>query len=187
MNLETLHSKEAVLLVDRRPELWPHCLFVTISPNPKLKHTLYKRNNGKRISVKVPYGKLPQRCQFEYCLRIVRSSYIYSHDTKLFGTWELNKDGNVHLHMILCDTHLQNKSQLQMFQRDVLNSELVFQNLAKGMIDYMNSIVFVNDSVEKRFDYLIKDIDMNLQIMPYFYHNCPVSAQIKDLAIDLVL
>jgi len=174
MDLQLITEKQAVLLVDRRPESWPHCMFVTISPNPKHKHKTFRfNNNGKRTSVQIPYGKLTQFDQYHYCLRVVRSTYLYSSDTKIFGTWELNLQGNVHFHLLISDPQITNDTHLKMFQRDVLNSNLVFSNLTKGMIDYMNNIVFVNDSVKDRFKYILKDMDVNLQIYPYYAHNLP--------------
>ena len=173
MNITTIKESSAISLVDRRPEKWPHAIFATISPNPKTLHHVLRPFNGRKINAKIPYGKLPQRIQYEYCLRVVKQ-YIYSTKTKIFGTWELNKEGNVHFHLILSDPCLTNITDLQMFRRDILNSEIVMKNLSKKLIDYMNNIVFVNDTIEERFKYITKDIDMNLCILPYYQLNCPM-------------
>lgn len=166
----------AVALVDRRKQSWPNAVFCTISPNPATKHGNDVIVRGKKTRVQVPYGKLPQRKQYDYCLRVL-NEYINTEDTKIFGTWELNKDGNVHFHFILSDPKIKNETSLQIFRRDILNTELVMRNLSnKKMIDYMNNIVFVNDSVEKRIDYITKDMDMNLEIMPYYYRNIDLSS-----------
>lgn len=166
----------AVALVDRRKQSWPNAVFCTISPNPATKHGNDVIVRGKKTKVQVPYGKLPQRKQYEYCLRVL-NEYINTDETKIFGTWELNKDGNVHFHFILTDPKIKNETSLQIFRRDILNTELVMRNLSnKKMIDYMNNIVFVNDSVEKRIDYITKDMQMNLEIMPYFYRNIDLSS-----------
>jgi len=183
MNLHSISDEKAVSLVDRRSDRWPHCIFATISPNPKVKHSVTKMINGRKTTLQMPYGKLPQRVQHDYLLRVIRSSYVYSEDTKIFGTWELNKDGNVHFHLIMTDPHLKNVTDLKMFQRDVLNSELVMKNLSKGMVDYMNNIVFVNDSPEARFKYITKDMKYNLPIMPYFYKNLPIQENITDVIV----
>jgi len=171
MQLEYSILPAAIALVDRRPEIWPHAIFATISPNPKVKHTIKQIVNGKTTTVKKPYGMLPQRVQFEYCTRIVKSAYIFSLETKIFGTWELNKEGNVHFHLILSDPFICNKSALSIFQRDVMNNHLVTLNLVKSKSpkDFMNNIVFVNDSVEARIKYMTKDMHMNLPILPYYY------------------
>lgn len=175
MNIEFLHDRAAVALVDRRPQEWSNALWVTISPNPKALHECWKvvtSKDGfrqKKVSVKIPYGKLPQQQQYDYCIKVIRTCYNYSDDTKIFGTWELNKQGDVHFHFIMTDPSIRGQTTLKMFQRDILNCETVIKNLSKGMIDYMNNIVFVNDSIEKRFEYMTKDISENLGLMPYYY------------------
>lgn len=161
-------TKAGVPLVDPRPESWPYALFVTISPNPNTKHAIYKTINGKRTTVQIPYGKLPQKVQYDYCMRVVKSAYNISKDTKLFGIWELNKSGNVHFHMILTDPTVKGKTSLAIMQRDVLNSEIVMKNLSKKMIDYMNNIVVVNDSITERLEYMLKDYEENITIMDYY-------------------
>ena len=132
-------------------------IFATISPNPNVKIPVTRRFNGKKINAKMPYGKLPQRNQYEYCIRMLRSAYNYSHEVKIYGTWELNKSGNVHLHLLFYDPNIQSKTELEIFRRDVLNSELVLKNLSKKLVDYCNNIVYVNDGVSDRLLYMDKD------------------------------
>lgn len=172
MQLEYTNLTSAVALVDRRPQSWKNALFCTISPNPNTKHTVIQNLNGKKTTIKKSYGMLKQSVQYEYCCRIVRSAYMFSHDTKIFGTWELNKSGNVHFHLIMTDPFICNKSSLAIFQRDVMNNYLVILNMCKSKNpkDMMNNIVFVNDTIEKRMIYMTKEMDMNLPIMPYFYY-----------------
>lgn len=174
MEFTEISTEAAVALVDRRPgtATWPYPLFCTISPNPNTKHAIYKSVNGKRITVQMPYGKLPQRVQHAYCMRVLKH-YIYSKDTKIFSTWELNQAGNVHLHLILSDPQINNDTMLKIFQRDILNSEIVMKNLSKKMIDYMNNIVKVNDSIAERIKYMTKDMKDNLPIMSYYGYNTP--------------
>jgi len=177
MNIDFLTTTSAVTLVDRRPEKWPHALWVTISPNPKTLHnctrlvTLGKSLKQKRVDVKIPYGKLPQKVQYDYCIKILKNCYNYSDETRIFGTWELNKNGDVHFHFIMSDPLIKGPTMLKILQRDVLNHELVMKNLSKGYIDYMNNIVYVNDSIENRYNYMIKDMEHNLEIMPYYSVN----------------
>lgn len=153
-------------LVDLCPN-FNHCLFVTISPNPKVLHRVYRRVDGKRKLFKVAYSKLPQRVQYEYCMNVLRAAYNYSDGTKILGSWELNEKGDVHLHFLMYDVHIRTETQLKIFRRDVLNTPVVYDNLPPSQIDYMNNIVYVNDSIQERIDYIMKDID-NINIMPYY-------------------
>lgn len=154
---------------EKATSLKKNIIFATISPNANTKIPITRKWNRRKIRAKVPYGKLPQKVQYNYCIRMLKSSYNYSNTTQIFGTWELNKQGNVHLHILMVDDYIQNHTTLQMFRRDVLNSELVIKNLSKSMIDYCNNIVFVTDSINDRLNYLTKDVTDNNNILPYFY------------------
>lgn len=132
-------------------------IFATLSPNPSTKIPITRKVNGRKTNVKMPYGKLPQRVQYEYCIKMLRTAYNYSEKIKIYGTWELNQSGNVHLHFLFYEPSIQNQTMLQIFRRDVLNSEMVLKNLSKKMIDYCNNIVYVDDSIDERLLYLEKD------------------------------
>jgi len=172
MNLKYYKTEAEMSLVDLRPEIWPHALFITISPNPSVMVQIARVNTitGKRMNCKLPYGKLPQRVQYDYCCKVVAQVYNYSSHTKYLVTWELNKQGNVHFHILYSDPLVNNDVALQIFRRDVLNHDVVIRNMCKGkkMIDYMNNIVFVTDSIGERFGYLTKDIKTNITIFPYY-------------------
>lgn len=180
-----MSNEAAVALVDRRPESWPYPLFCTISPNPNKTHAIFKTIKGKRVTVQMPYGKLPQRVQHDYCMRVLKH-YVYTDETKIFSTWELNQSGNVHLHLIMSDPKINNDTMLKMFQRDILNCEIVMKNLSKKMVDYMNSIVKVNDTIAKRITYMTKDMKDNLPIIPYYCLNIPLHVDMtkKELSVN---
>lgn len=168
--LENIISMAEVNLVDLRQLCdTTRMIFATVSPNPKIKHSCNRINpsTGKRVALQIPYGKMTQYEQYKYCLDVIRQAYNYSTDTKLFGTWELNKDHNVHFHLLMYDPHIQNDTQLNIFRRDVMNTHICLKNLAKWT-DYMNNIVFVNDSFDKRIEYITKDIEINILIFPYY-------------------
>lgn len=170
-------SEEAVVdLVALRPTLrnmtqipYNRILWCTISPNARAKHKVLGKGN-----LKMPYGKLPQRIQYEYCIKILKNCYIsFYPDCKLFGVPELNKDGNVHLHFLLYDTSFTNEVALQVFRRDVLFCpEVMFNFGCKKQIDYMNNIVFCNKPVEDIIDYMMKvNIDMLANGFYNFYRD----------------
>jgi len=176
MNIEFLRTIAELTLVERREliEEWPKgTLFCTISPNPNKKHICTKTSNGRRINVKIPYGKLPQRVQYDYCIKILKQCYNNSTLTKIYGSWELNKEGNVHFHFLMYDPGIKTNTTLKIFQRDVLNCEVTLDNMTKkgNMVDWMNNIVFVNDSIRERIDYMHKDLEQMSEalIFPYYY------------------
>jgi len=168
LQLRNVMNMAEVNLVDfRKKSEGKRLLFVTISPNPKVKHSVDRWNmRGKRTKVMIPYGKLTTHEQYIYCLRVITSAYNYSDQTEIFGTWEMNKNCDCHVHFIMYDPNIQTDTELAMFRRDVLNSQLVLMNLAKWT-DYMNSIVFVNDSFDERIQYMTKEIH-NMNYFPYF-------------------
>lgn len=172
-------SKAVDLLVGDRPAIQKGdkaTMFCTISPNPNTLHPVYKTHDGKRISVKMPYGRLPQAVQYQYCMRIVERCYIpfLSEDASLIGTWELNKTGNVHFHMLIQDDCINNKTHIEIFRRNILNCEDVIKNMAKGkkMTDWMNNIVYVNKPIKEIVEYMDKDFVDNSFIKDMTnYHN----------------
>lgn len=188
MLLREYKNKAEIALVDLRLNLWPCPIFVTISPNPSVLVPVRRVSSttGKMLNCKLPYGKLPQRIQYDYCLKVVKTVYNYSADTKYFCTWELNKQGNVHFHLLYCDPLINSDVSMQIFRRDILNHDIVIRNMCKGkkMVDYMNNIVFVNDSIEDRFNYLTKDIHSNIHIFPYFSYNVDL-LELPESRIDL--
>jgi len=113
---------------------WPDCwsrnsLGICISPNPHLLHEVFE----DRKKLKTPYGKLPQIKQYEYCKKILKHCYMFcfTPGTFLVGTWELNKSGNVHLHLIADDPKVTNEYELAVFRRDIENCTLVKMNRSK--------------------------------------------------------
>jgi len=155
-------------LVERCPNLRTRpkgTLFVTISPNPKA--NVSKKYIGKDRKKQARYGTLTQLEQYDYCMRIFKQNYSKQlFGCEYVGTWELNKQGNLHLHFIICSSDVTNDYQLKVFQRDVYNDELTQQNLHNGKgLDVMNNIVFLNKSIDEICSYLDKDHDDKLPIM----------------------
>jgi len=147
-------------------------IFCTISPNPNTLHECYKTHQGKISKVKIPYGKLQQKVQYEYCHRILERCYVpfLSDDAIIIGTWELNKSGNVHFHFLIQDKIIHNPTQLAIFQRNVLNCEETIRNMSKGkkMVDYMNNIVYLTKPLKDIIKYMDKDYDDNKDIFPNY-------------------
>lgn len=150
-------------------------LFVTISPNPKTLHKVRRNIGGRRnVECKMRYEQLPQKVQYGYCLDVIRRCYLpfLSGDTKLVGTTELNKAGNVHMHLLIEDPVIKNnQTRLQMLRRDIYNCDDTIKNLpnSKKKVDWMNNIVFVNDTIEDRASYMDKDYDDNIDIFDNIY------------------
>jgi len=158
-------------LVAERPILLAHpkqrVIFATVSPNPMTRHACIKKVNGKVLNLKMPYGMMTQRLQYDYIIKYIRSCYLPFLDgnVSLVGTWELNKQGNVHFHMLIQADNIQSDIQLQIFRRDVYNCVMTIDNMNvikkkhTVPIDYMNNIVYMTDSIEQRLDYMDKDYD----------------------------
>jgi len=158
-------------LVDLRKEKWTYPLFITISPNPKVKHQVYRGSK----KVKLPYSNLTHDEQYNYCLDILKKIYI-SPDTQIFGSWELNSSKHVHFHLIFTDPSVKNQVTLDFFRRTVANYDCVIYNMARGkgtMSDYMNNIVPVTDSLPERYEYITKDMSDNIELLPYIAWRCP--------------
>lgn len=148
-------------------------VFVTISPNPKSLHTIIRTINDVRMEAKVQYGTLPQKVQYEYCMRVIERCYNYSDDTKMFGSWELNKEGNVHMHFLFFDKNIKTDVDLKILQRDIYNCPETIRNFAKCKknskpTDWMNSIVYLNKPLKEVYDYIIKDVDKCMHVFPYY-------------------
>lgn len=166
--MELSYSMEACsILVESCRNLFnSQSLFVTISPNPK---TLHNVSSKKRKSYRLPYGKLTQRLQYEYCIRYIKRTYLQflSRDTKLLGTCEINKSGNIHMHFLISDPAMVNDYQLQILRRDILNCEDTIKNMVKNrkMTDYMNNIVFLNKPLDEIIEYMDKDYAIKFPLM----------------------
>jgi hypothetical protein len=171
MELE-FYSKAVPSLVVVRQNFSANTLFVTMSPNPSTMISVKKKFGNKTKTFRQPYGKLPQRLQYSYCIRVLKTAYNYSIDTKIYGTWELNKNGNVHFHFLFEDPNINTETMIHILRRDVYNSELVRHNLSSNKTDYMNNIVKLTDSIEDRYKYIHKD--NNAHYLPY-YSTCNLS------------
>jgi len=147
-------------------------LWCTISPNPKTKHkcAIKKVNkNGQTITVyeKRPYRSLPQRLQYEYCIKIINTTSLpYIYTPRFICTTELNKNGNVHFHFLLKGNNLKNKTDLMVFQRDVSLCPEVLRNQGENHNDYMNNIVHVTKPLKDIIAYMSKDNDDNIKHFP---------------------
>lgn len=182
MNVLEFSSESASDLVGRRQKTVPtsfnghpitEYLFITISPSAKTMHKTRVKTDKRTISVNVPYGKLKQDEQYNYCIQLVKTCYMefISPEAELVGTAELNKEGNIHFHLLIHDKKNTSLSRLQVFRRDILNCFEVIKNMSKKskMVDYMNNIVIVNDSVKDRLFYLDKDYELNKDLFYTFY------------------
>jgi len=156
---------------------WDHikaseCMFITISPNPKVVHKVDRLYATGRVKqVKCRYGQMKQSDQWNYCLKIVERTYLEfcSDETVLIGTTELNESGNVHLHFLLYDPHKRDRTSLDIFRRDISFCDVIIRNL-KGKHDIMNNIVYVNDSIRQRAEYMDKDYEQNKRYFHNYYY-----------------
>lgn len=166
----------STLVGERQNLIASTTLFITISPNPKapVECIMKSVKTGKNAVVKRLYGTLPQKIQYEYCMKVFVEDYgeWFSNDVQIVGAPEFNKDGNVHFHIVVKDPKIRNEVQLQMLRRNVYNGVRTQQNMCTRhgkRIDWMNNIVFVTKSKQDIIDYVMKDQDMILEHFDNFY------------------
>lgn len=160
----TLVARRRIFATQPSDNVW-----CTISPNAQKFHPIWHGNK----SAKMRYDCLPQRVQYDYCIQALQSCYVpfLSDDATLCGTWELNKNGNVHLHFLINDPALRRDQALQMFRRDVKCCPMTLQNMPsrKSSIDYMNNIVRLDpDKLDDVCDYMDKDFCDELEFPTFF-------------------
>lgn len=141
-------------------------LFCTISPNPKTKHKVVRTIPSKDLlrpriinrSVGIEYGHMSHKEQYDYCIKYVETCYLpfLSPDTKLYGVFELNQSGNLHMHFILKSPTVMNKTTLMIFQREVMTSYETIRNMSRKKVDYMNNIVELTKSNDEINAYMQK-------------------------------
>jgi len=161
------------------------CMFITVSPNPKILHKVNRLYATGRIRpVKCRYSQMKQSDQWDYCLNVVKKTYLEFCSTRsvLIGTAELNSSGNVHLHFLLYDPLIKDKTSLDIFRRDISFCDVIIRNL-KGKHDMMNNIVFVNDSIKQRAEYMDKQSEETRPHFYNYYHYAPQSAIVFGQAI----
>lgn len=173
MDVQT--TKQAISsLVEDCPNLQElftgYTMFVTISPNPRTKHSIQRRNpeTRKMVTCQMAYGMLPQRVQYAYCMKVLKECYLtHCIDPIVVGCAELNTDGNVHFHFLLKDPDIKNDVMLQVFRRSILNCPTVLKNF-KGK-DYMNNIVNLTKTKEDIVKYMDKDHDDIKEVFDNYY------------------
>lgn len=152
----------------------PQCgdwLFITISLPPRCLVDSSLKGRKKKEFKDLPY---PQ--QLETVLRYFETVYIPYLRGFSFGSWELDKSGKLHLHVLHFSHDKINNGEtyvLRTIQHGV-RTHSITQGLTKGKIDYMNNIVVCKDPSES-LEYITKDHEnknaLGLPKEKYFYWN----------------
>jgi len=176
------HDNQAILTLvenckfcEKRP-----CLFVTISPNPS---TVLKLKMTKRMNKPIErYKNVPYKVQQAYIEKVIITCYLelLPKEVKLVGCYEFNKTGQLHAHLLIQTDFIKNDIDLTVFRRDIMNCELVMNNRKKDNNDYMNNIVFVNDSIAERVKYMMKTGKDMLKYFPNIYYNGTENIQTEE-------
>lgn len=135
-------------------------VFATISPPSRVKIMVTR---GKR-RVGVPYDVLTQDEQRMFLISYFTKVYLHSMHVQYVAVFEHNKAGNLHMHMLLYSTGMQNEVELQRFQRLVNSHQLTLKYAGYKNRIRMNNIVFCDD-LDETIKYLEKDIK---QTAPYY-------------------
>jgi len=127
---------------------------------------------------------MPTMKQFEYCIKILKTCHLsFMVNPRLVGTYELNKQGNVHLHYVVKCDNINNDAELRMFQRDVANCQEPLRN-AKSKRgdryhnDYMNNIVRLTKSKKEIIEYLMKDKENKIKLLKDSFYCDPEPIEI---------
>jgi len=137
------------------------CVFCTISPNPRVMVPISGRA-GKRA---IPYGLLPPRLQYEYCMKFLQRTYLeFYPDAEFFGCAEFDTSNKVHFHFLMFDPKLFFDQHIRALQADLKACHITIlnMNIQKGKnksipVDHMNHICRSNRSIEAHCLYLDKE------------------------------
>lgn len=139
-------------------------LFITISPSSQAKVECLVNAKLKRIR----YDSLKQSLQYLFLIRYFRKVYLpLFRDSYFVGVFENNKQGNVHLHILLNDeTMIGDQYDLDCIRRSVNTHDVTskYLNSLKDAVHF-NHIVFC-ESYSETIDYLKKDIFMSHKHYP---------------------
>lgn len=159
-------------------------IFATISPNPAtaIKVRRLNKNTDRMNTLLMRYDLIKSQEQFTYCIDIFKKCYLefLTEKCQYVGTFEFNKSGNIHLHILFSDDNIKNSAQLHVFRRDVGNCQEVINNKKRiNNRDMMNNIVPLTKDLDDICDYLIKDWDENkdLENMYNFTNNNEADAE----------
>lgn len=148
-----------------------HCVFCTISPNPKVMVDI-----TGRVKRKMPYCLLPVRLQYEYCMKYLQGTYMsFFPNAEILGTAEFDKSNKLHFHFLMFDPKLRNPQHITGLQVDIKACPLTINNMSlkKGKhgvpIDHMNNIVKSNRSMKDHLIYLDKDYDPMFPMFENYY------------------
>lgn len=165
-----IHTDKAVrTLVEDRPNFMaPNLMFITVSPNPNVKHEVFRELFERKRKVKLPYKMLKHSEQKEYLEFIIRNCYLSIHpDAELVGCYELNKQGNLHAHFLFKTKLKKNDYNLEILRREILNCPEVLKNMKQK--DWMNNIVYLNVSKNDILTYLDKDHEESATVFGNYY------------------
>jgi len=90
----------------------------------------------------------------------------------MFIVFEHNKDNNLHCHALLYNSAIQTDADLNCFRKEIFSEPMTILNLNKKNkkpIDFMNNIVYVDDSVTERFKYMQKEEALWSHFKPIYY------------------
>lgn len=182
MNLSFTEKAFDLLVGERQFKIVPmKTIFVTVHPNPQVlvdtRCRMVSKLDKTKIKykdIKKPYALLPQKSQYDYCMQYIETSYLQfiQGDYEMLGVVEFDGCDNIHAHFLINADRINDSVELGMLRRDILNDPITIKNLkTKHSKDWMNSIVFVNDSEDDRIDYFMKDQDKILKHFKNYYYS----------------
>lgn len=154
-------------LVEFRPQLIEiykrsqKVVFITVSPNPKRRHKFLR--SDKKINVS--YQNMTHEEQYDYLTEYIRYVYanIMEHKDWIYIAYEVNKDNNLHAHMLLFSESIQTDYDIKALQKTAYAHPMTVYNRCNNK-DYMNNIVFLDeDKIDEIIDYFNKDVSIKVR------------------------
>lgn len=146
-------------------------IFITVSPNPSTRHSInidrgYSVHKPRAMraamvkNIKVEYKHMPHAEQYKYLFAYINDVYleIMEHEDFMYIVYEINGDGNLHAHALLYSNTLQDEYDLAALRKQVFCHYKTQANTKRGGRDYMNNIVYLEESkISDVIEYLMKD------------------------------
>lgn len=156
--------------LERIKAMGEQAMFITINPNPRAVINVQMFEGKKFKEVKKRYRDLSYDLQYRYLLDIVKLYMNFLIDPFILGTWEIGGSENtLHAHFVCYDPSIKTEYHIKGLRNSLRSDPAIFKHLTTGGRDYMNNIVYINDSMVRRCQYMDKDHAQKVNMFPNYY------------------
>lgn len=154
-------------------------IFFTVSPSIKKKIKVERITTGyKKKTYNLCYGIINHKEQIGYIDNYMKYVYLIplrDIEFKMVYIYELNEQNNIHIHGLIYSKELQTEYDLNNFRRMVSSHPFTIQNMVinkqKRFIDWMNNIVYYDETKKDIEIYLKKQPELLKKYNFIFYNN----------------